>query len=215
MINKGKNRDHAHKACIGAGTGMGKAALMWNNGAKRYIPIASEGGHSDCSGQSAADIRLFEFIKNITKQETVSWENVLSGSGIQYIYQFLGTERAYPETEMSKEIAEHRFEPDKISLFSKEDLRCNDTFLLYARFYARCAKNFVLDVLALNGIYIAGGIAAKNISVFHNPVFMEEFKKNGKHSKLLSEVPVYVIADYTISLYGAFEFMRLHDQNIL
>lgn len=216
VVNRGKPRGHAHKACIGAGTGLGKVALFWNNAAKCYVPVASEGGHADCAGQTADDVEFFNFSKSIRNTESpVSWEDVLSGNGIAALYQFLGTQKNYPETEISKEIAHNRFEPDKISLYSKEDLRCKDTFLLYARFYARCAKNFALETLALNGLYIAGGIAAKNISIFHNPLFMEEFKKCGKYGTLLSEVPVYVIADYDISLYGAYEFMRLHNLGIL
>lgn len=95
------------------------------------------------------------------------------------------------------------------------DALCKDAFLYYAQFYARCAKNFTLDVLALNGIYIAGGIAAKNISIFQHPVFMEEFVKCGRHSQLLKNVPVYVIANYNVNLYGAAVYIEYRHAGIM
>lgn len=215
-INRGKERKYAHKACIGAGTGMGKAALLWHNHFKRYLPISSEGGHGDCSGQTSQDLALFEFIKQENHGDCpISWEDVLSGNGIQRIYRFLATQEKYDETAIAEEIAATRFDPDRISRYAKQDKRCQDTFLLYGQLYARCAKNFVLDVLALNGMYIAGGIAAKNVSLFHNPLFIQEFVRCGRHSSLLEQTPVFVIADYNVSLYGAYAFMELHDQGML
>lgn len=217
IINKGTMaRPHAHKACLGAGTGLGKSALLWNDHVERYLPISSEGGHGDAAAQAPHELALLDFIKKFRKHNCpVSWENVLSGYGIADIYQFLATQKEYPQTAITTEIAQTRFDPDRISRYAKEDAQCRDTFLHYARWYARCAKNFVLDVLALNGIYIAGGIAAKNVALFHEPIFMEEFMRCGKQGALLKKVPVYVIADYNVSLYGAYAFMELYKQGLI
>lgn len=214
VINKGGvERVHANKAFIGAGTGLGKAAAVWSRSLKHYIPLASEGGHADCSAQTTQEFALIEFINQERQQKCpVSWEDLLSGNGIKRIYRFLATQKQYQETSVTKEIAASDFDPDKISKYAKTDERCKDTFTMYARFYARCAKNFALDVLSLNGIYIAGGIAAKNISLFKNSLFMEEFTKCGKQSLILQKMPVYVIADYNVSLYGAWGFARYYKE---
>jgi glucokinase len=214
-INEGGPRLHAQKACIGAGTGMGKAALLWNSYFKRYVPFASEGGHADASAQTPEEEALFQYIMKGRELCPVSWEDILSGNGIKAIYRFLGERKRYQETAISKEIAEGDFMPDSISRYAQQDERCQDTFRLYSVFYARCAKNFVLDALALNGIYIAGGIAAKNIHLFKKPEFMQEFVRCGRHSFILQQVPVFVIADYNISLYGAAAFIELHRQGIV
>ena len=215
-INAGMPHLNAQKACIGAGTGMGKAALLWNNHFKRYLPFASEGGHSDCSAQTLREFALFEYINKLKEHSCpVSWEDVLSGRGITRIYQFLGTQKQYDDTAISVEIAATGFKADLISWYAFKDERCFDTFTLYTIFYARCAKNFVLDTLALNGLYIAGGIAAKNVAMFKEPAFMQEFIKCGKQSELLQNVPVYVVADYNVSLYGAAAFIQLSQQGIL
>lgn len=216
VINKGGPQMHAQKACIGAGTGMGKAALLWNNHSKRYMPVASEGGHSDCAAQTHFESQLFAFIQaEGVGPSPVSWEHVLSGSGISKIYKFLGTQKRYALTDVSKEIEMNGFKPDLISRYAKSDQRCLDTFDVYTTFYARCAKNFVLDMLALNGIYIGGGIAAKNVELFKDRHFMPEFMRCGQHGKILEKVPVFVITDYNVSLYGAIVFMQLHQQGIL
>jgi glucokinase len=217
MVQRGILRPRAHQASIGAGTGLGKVALLWNSYFKRYLPFASEGGHADCAAQSPFEMELFEFIKQEKNHNCpVSWEDVLSGVGIQRIYRFLGLQKKYPLTSVSQEIAEQDFHPDKISRYNKQnDPHCQDTFKLYTQLYARCAKNFVLDTLALNGMYIAGGIAAKNVSIFFDPLFIQEFQKCGKYSELLKNVPLHIIADYNVSLYGAWGFMQLHNAGIL
>ena len=218
-INRGKIRSYAHKACIGAGTGMGKSALLWNRYFQRYLPIASEGGHADCVGQTMQEMSLFNAIKqerNTQCDGNVSWEEVLSGAGIQRIYRFLEKTGSYVPDVCSLEIQKNGFKPDSISHYAHygENL-CVDTFLMYARFYARCARSFVLDVLALNGIYIAGGIASKNIELFLNPIFLQEFMQCGRQEELLRDVPIFVVADYNVSLFGAAAFMSLYDQGII
>lgn len=215
-INHGIPKKRGQKACLGAGTGMGKAALLWNRHFHRYLPFASEGGHADCAAQTKQEYELFKFITAERNHGCpVSWEDVLSGNGIKRIYRFLATEKTYPETAISKEIEKTGFKPDLISYYAEQDSRCADTFTLYTTFYARCAKDFVLDTLALNGVYIAGGIAARNLKLFSQEHFLEEFMRCGAQSKTLHDVPVYVVADYNVSLYGAVVFLQLREQGVL
>lgn len=216
-INQGASWPHGHRASVGAGTGLGKVALIWSEHHKAYLPFASEGGHADCSAQTPQEFALFEFIHQERGYRCpISWEDVLSGSGIQRIYRFLRKTCTYPEAQCTVEIAEHDYNPDRISYYAKQgDAHSVQTFQLYAQLYARCLKNFVLDVLALDGVYITGGIASKNVSVFKDPHFFEEFISCGRHGQLLKNIPVFVVTDYHINLYGAIQFMYLHDHNIL
>ncbi len=215
VINHGTRYELAHQACIGAGTGLGKSIMVWDRHLQRYITIASEGGHADCAFQTEQEFALGQFIQKTEKRVArISWEDILSGKGIQRIYTFLGVyhEKKYPITPITQHIAEFNFAPDKISYYAQQDERCKDTFLLYLTFYARCGKNFVLDTLALNGLYIAGGIAARNVNMFFHPLFREEFLKCNKHREMLTKIPIYVIADYNVSLYGAAQYILLQLQ---
>ncbi len=72
----------------------------------------------------------------------------------------------------------------------------------FIKFYARCAKNFVLDCLAGGGVIIGGGIAVKNLHLF-NDNFIKEFMRNETQKAWLKKVPIKVITNYDISLLGA------------
>ena len=215
-VIEGSGMPKGNKASLGAGTGLGKVGMLWHEPAQQYLPIASEGGHSDFVVLSDFDTDFCMFLhKEIGIPTPISWEDVLSGDGIRYIYQFLGKHGNYPETQVSKEIASNNFNPDKISQYAQQDERAQKTFELYARWTGRCAKNWALDTLAFNGMYIAGGIAAKNISVFQTNEFRDAFYNSAVHTAFLEETPVYIIADYDVSLYGAASYYQLRKRGIV
>ena len=116
---------------------------------------------------------------------------------------------------VSEEIAAHGLHPDEIFNRRSADQHCWNTFQLYTTIYARCAKNFALDALALGGVYLAGGIAAKNLQLFEEPSFMQEFTDCGKQKEILKQIPIYVITDYNVSLYGAAQYLMVEDMCIL
>jgi len=215
-IHAGKGQPKAHKACLGAGTGLGKSLLIWNEHAGCYIPHASEGGHADYAAYTQEECALGEFIKKEKNDKhPISWEDVISGRGIQRIYRFLATQKKYPETEITRLIHKQSFAPDNISRYALQDEQCRDTFVWYIRLYARCTKNYAFDALALNGIYIAGGIAARNVELFKNSLFLQEFMNCDQLCEIIQDIPVYVVADYTINLYGAARWMYLSEQKIV
>lgn len=204
QINKGVRRKHGARAILGAGTGLGKCIMHWNNKLAMYFPVPSEGGHADFSPQRPIEYELTEFIKKNKKIKcNVSWEDVLSGKGISQIYNFFFKKNGLKDGENIE------LHPDKIFKTKNSNKHSLNTYHLYTILYARCAKNFALDALALGGVYIAGGIAEKNIELFKQKIFMEEFINCCKQRELLKNIPVYVIANYNISLYGAASFMIL------
>lgn len=212
IINQGIEIPKAQRACLGAGTGLGKSLLIWSESLNMYIPQPSEGGHADFIVHDKEEFGFLEFMqKNIAlpmaieenKNCVISWEHVLSGIGIQYIYLYLKEIRKYKPNQYSQEIEAKDFNPDRISHFAQVDPQSKETFLWYSKFYARCAKNLALDMLTLNGIYIAGGIAAKNLAVFQDQVFMDEFLACNRQIDLLKNIPIKIILDYNVSLYGA------------
>lgn len=99
-----------------------------------------------------------------------------------------------------------------ISNYRLVDPLCKETFRLFTRFYGRCAKNFALATLAMGGLYIAGGIASKNKEIFSAPDFFEEFENASQRRDVLKEIPIYVILNYDVSLYGACFAAMCHSQ---
>ncbi len=209
-INNGLPRAYANKAIVGAGTGLGKGIMAWDEPRHTYIPVPSEGGHADFPVQDQQELAFVSFIQKTENFScTVSWENILSGAGIVRIYKFLGETGKYQSTRYTQEIEQNGLHPDQIFAYRKHDDRCKQTFDLFAGWYGRCAKNFALDVLALGVVYISGGIASKNLDLFKVPSFLSEFVNCGKQMKLLQQTPVYVIMNYNVSLYGAGRYLML------
>ncbi|HEV2600961.1 MAG TPA: glucokinase [Candidatus Babeliales bacterium] len=207
-IKQGVPSDKANKVIIGAGTGLGKAILGWDDCTNNYMPIASEGGHADFAINNQLEFDLCTFIKqHKTNGHPVSWEDVLSGDGIQRIYAFFRARNNHLPA--AEELVKNGLHPDEIFQNKDKDEHSKQTCNLYAYFYARFAKNSVLDALALGGVYIAGGIAARNVPLFLQDYFLHEFLNCEKQQAVLHQTPIYLIADYNISLFGAARYIQL------
>lgn len=201
VINKGKPREKATKAIIGAGTGLGKSILSYDEGKKAYIPLPSEGGHADFPITNELELELLSYIKRRKSITRVNYEEVLSGRGLESIYYFLRS--ISKETPLTKEIDEASDKAELISKNRKNDPICSETFKIYSIFYARACKNFALDTMSKSGLYIAGGIAAKNPDIFHSKEFISEFTDANKLDYLLKEIPIYIIKNPLAGMYGA------------
>jgi len=186
------------RAVIGAGTGLGKAILLFDG--RRYVPIPSEGGHADFPVHDQFDLELADHIRG-KRKTPLRFEEILSGRGIESISEFL--KEKCGETEKTNDIEAAGDKAAAISKYKNADPLCRETFRIYAKFYGRCAKNFVLETLATGGLYIAGGIAAKNRDIFVSPEFQAEFLNAEKQRHLLERTPVSVITNYDVSIIGA------------
>ncbi len=195
---------NATRVIIGAGTGLGKSILTYDEYFNAFIPIPSEGGHGDLPVQSDLEMQLVNFIKNLRGiSQPLSYEEVLSGRGIESIYLFLRNSQDFKDTHYTKEIDNAFDKPPLISKYKYFDETCKETFRLFTRFFARCAKNYVLDTLARGGLFIAGGIAAKNKEIFTSNDFTNEFENAYRRSDFLKTIPISIIVNYDVSLYGA------------
>jgi glucokinase len=191
------------KVVIGAGTGLGKSILVYNNQFDAYLPIPSEGGHTDFPIYTPEEQELCEYVKKIRHiSQPLPYEELLSGRGLEAIYQFLSKQAGFKSSDVTKEIDAADEKAVLISKYRTIDETCKQTFSIFAQIYGRCAKNFVLDTLAEGGLYIAGGIAAKNQEIFTNEEFFEEFTYGYRREDFLKSVPIFIIRNYDISLYG-------------
>ncbi len=209
-------RSYEQLAFIGAGTGLGQSSAVWSPSHQIYIPLESEGGHTEAVPHDVFDQGFFSFLQSRALQTlAVSWEQLLSGKGISLLYEFLGTQKHYPETTISVEIATSKFQPDFISRYAESDERCKQTFNRYLLYYAHFAKQVALQVVPCGGLYIAGGIAARNKKLFILPEFLRTFTNHARHRKLLESIPIFLIQDYQVSLYGGAHYYTLHTLGLL
>jgi len=187
LIKRGKKEKWAIKAVIGAGTGLGKSFLIYDG--RRYVSMPSEGGHEAFSPANESEFKLMKYIKNKHKLKHVTFEHLVSGSGLSNIYEYL-TKTKIPG--------------EKIASLYQKNSSAKRAFDMFVTFYARAAKNYALDILPYSGIYLAGGIISKNTYIFNRELFKKEFLShpNKNHQAILKSIPVYVVKNYDINLYG-------------
>ena len=204
QIKKGEIEKRGTRVLLGAGTGLGKCTLISDEHTEKYRPIMSELGHVNASLSSGEDFQLARFIQKKDKKEMVSWQDILSGRGIKNIYQFLQSTKT-PISKYGKEIINSDYDQSLISKYKYADELAGQTFQMFTKYYARCAKIVAMDSLAFGGVFIAGGIAAKNRDIFTREEFgfNKEFLDVRKLKEVLESIPVYVIDDYGVGLYGS------------
>ena len=189
-LNSGLRRPTDPIAILGAGTGLGQAVLIWHSGQWNVIP--SEGGHADFAPQDERQSELFLWLR--AKYGHVSWERLVSGMGLVNIFTFLGG----PEID-AREIA---------ALADRNDARALETFRIFVDIYGAEAGNMALRTLSLGGVFLAGGVAAKNTRFFTDGRFMEAFLRKGRFREMLKQMPVDLITDQKVGLRGAAEMAR-------
>lgn len=192
VLNAAPRVNFAPIAILGAGTGLGEANLIHEGLKWKVVP--SEGGHADFAPQDEEQTRLFLALH--AKFGHVSWERLLSGAGLVNIHNFLsGEERPYDES-LPMEIAKSLAAGDAIAA---------RTFAIFVDIYGAEAGNMALRVLARGGVYLAGGVAAKNIEQFTDGRFMQAFLRKGRFQHILDAIPVNLITNPKVGLLGAAE----------
>ena len=87
-------------ALIAAGTGLGEAILFWDG--KSYRPMPSEGGHADFAPNNDYEIELLRYLRS--QYLHVSYERVLSGAGLNAIYEFVRDTKKNEPTWLAEKI---------------------------------------------------------------------------------------------------------------
>ncbi|TLY29266.1 MAG: glucokinase [Nitrospirae bacterium] len=187
-------------ALIAAGTGLGEAILFWDG--VRYRPMPSEGGHADFAPNSDIEIELLRYLR--ASYLHVSYERVLSGSGLHAIYEFLRDNKKNEPTWVAERlrIGDPAAVIAEIGLNKQAEI-CIQALDLFASIYGAEAGNLALKVLALDGIYLGGGIAPKLLPKLKDGTFLRGFTGKGRYKRLLSTIPVRVIMNQKTALLGA------------
>ena len=199
-IHEGNSERKGNAAIIAPGTGLGEAGLFWDG--KKFHPFATEGGHTDFGTRKEIDVALFKFLRK--KYGHVSWERVASGMGILEIYNFLLQYRKVTELPWMKEKIAEGNAAAAVSYGARNGCKISEeTFSLFWRYLAEESANLALTLKATGGLFIAGGIAPKNLDVFNQQIFLEYFCEAGRLRPMLQEVPVHIILNEKTPLLGA------------
>jgi glucokinase len=196
VLNAGSPLPGASRALLAAGTGLGEGILFWDG--NRYKVVPSEGGHSDFSPRTDQQIELLKFMRHRYPQ--VSWELILSGRGFRTLHEFIAPSVKHPIFEDP--------DADPAPFITKSGLDrscpvCVETLDLWTTIYGAEAGNLALKVLALGGVYVAGGIAVKILPKMKDGTFFNAFKDKWHFEKMLLDVPVSIVLNESAPLIGA------------
>ncbi|WP_419779143.1 glucokinase [Maridesulfovibrio sp.] len=171
---------------IGAGTGLGHCALVPVPVSELgYVPVPSEAGHISFPCQTPEELDFCRFVMDKRNLSYCCGDEVLTGRGLNILHMYLTGED---------------LEPREVAAKMKQG---NDTLEWYSRFMARCCRNYAISVCATGGLYIAGGIVAKNPFVIEQPVFLNEFFDSSSMGDYLKQIPVFLNDNQESGLYGA------------
>lgn len=200
-LNKGVIRQ-GHAALLAAGTGLGQAFLFWNG--REHQVVACEGGHSDLAARNELELEFVSYL--IKKYSRASCERALSGPGLFNIYSFLKESGKFSEPEWLKlELSKGDVSATiaGLALSAKSEI-CSKALDMFCEIYAAEAGNIALRSMALNGVYLGGGIAPKILERLKSMDFPSTFSAKGPLSNVVKEIPVWVILNSKSALLGAY-----------
>jgi glucokinase len=187
-------------AIIGAGTGLGEAFVAHDG--RRRRTHASEGGHAGFAPRTALERELLDSLAG--ELGHVSGERVISGPGLERIYRF------FAQREPAREQRAVRDAVDKEGAaavsrhgLDKSDALCVEALDLFVGAYGATAGNLALTVLATGGVFIVGGIAPAIVEKLMDGTFLAAFRDKGRMSEMMERMPVRVVMNDDVGLYGA------------
>jgi glucokinase len=200
------------RAAVGAGTGLGVGFLMGTQDGRGHMALPSEGGHVDFAPFDDESREYWVFLHDRFKTNPDS-ELLISGQGIANLFSFYREHRG-ADSYILRRIADtsEAERPAMISAEAGTDETCTRIMRRFVTLYGRFASNIAVTMLPMRGIYLAGGIASKNARWFDEDArFMRAFETHYKDSvrPILREIPVYIVMDYGVSLYGGAYAARL------
>jgi glucokinase len=187
---------------LGAGTGLGQAVVVRVQG--RDEVIASEGGHADFGPRTPLEDRLVAFLRG--RFGRASRDRILSGGGLALLYEFLREDgRARETAEVAAELASAEDRAQVISRLGlgRRDALCREALDLFVSIYGSEAGNLALQYRATGGVFLAGGIAPKILPALRRKAFLEGFRRKPPMESLLERIPVRVVLEPRLGLYGA------------
>lgn len=212
-LQRGQPLAQAPCIVIGAGTGLGTAALVWsqdrNEQTGHYQILAGEGGHCAFAPMDAEQAALWAWLAERLPAGRVTVEQVVSGRGLQAIYAFLCARHAAEQCVDVTTAADPAAAISALAMQSEHSL-ARQAVRLFCRAYGAFAGDLALTLLARGGVYLTGGMATHLLPLLQATDaqagpgdFLSAFNAKAEHATLAATMPVHVCTDPALGLKGA------------
>jgi glucokinase len=179
---------------VAAGTGLG-GSLLHRIG-QRYVPVATEIGHSDFAARTDRELDFVRFMR--ARAGRCEIEHVLCGPGLVNLAEFThqtASCAAMTHVEVAAEVSQ--------SALARECACCVEALEMFVAAYGAVAGNLALIGVATGGVFIGGGIAPRILPALQSGRFIETFNAKPPMQPLLEAMPVHVILNPDAGLIGA------------
>lgn len=199
LLQVGSANPIGNRAVVAAGTGLGVAGLYWDG--ENHRPFATEGGHAAFAATTEEERSLLVQLER--RYGRVSWERVVSGPGLVAIYRILAGGGVSEGLEGQRSGG-----GDPAAAIAEEAAADSHgvaarALRLFAELYGAAAGDLALILMATGGVWIAGGIAPKILSVLEEGGFAARFAAKGRMAPLVASIPVRVVLAEDVGLRGA------------
>ncbi|WP_232769098.1 glucokinase [Colwellia sp. Bg11-28] len=189
-------------AVCGPGTGLGVANLIPI--VNKWYCLGGEGGHVDYAPIDDKEIQVLRYIQGFKKR--VSYEQLLSGYGLEQIYQaLLIIEQGDSSPQQPTKLTAQEISTQALIETCTLSQQALD---LFCKVLGSFAGNLALTMNTQGGVYIAGGIVPRFIDYLRNSDFRLRFEAKGRMSPLNKEIATYVITEKQPGLLGASVYLN-------
>ena len=191
-----KDRGNFRLCAIGPGTGLGCAGLLSQQGTQSVI--VSEAGQTGFAPQTPVQLAVLDVLGS--RFGRISNERLLSGPGIENIHWALTKIEGEPAQPLLAEMSAE-------NIFTLADEQKNrlaiESVDLFFEVLGQVAGDIALSLYAIDGLYIAGGIARRYPQALTNSKFRAGFESKGKYRNLMERIPTHLITHENPGLLGA------------
>ena len=192
------------RVVVGPGTGLGVGSLIQIDG--RYHDIPGEGGHIGLAPANRSEVEVFEAFRTLWPEVffgdslTLEAEAVLSGLGLPTLYRAVQIASGAAISDIStRDIFAHAKD--------KTDPHAVHSIEIFKSHLARVCGDLGLSQWAVGGVFIVGGVAAKNPRLFDD-AFVQTLNAGGRFRKLREKLSLYHLTNPEFGLLGARNFAR-------
>ena len=179
------------------GTGIGVAAVVGRPGSPQHGEpqvLGCELQHTPIPELDAVQLDILKNMKTKLSIIKPSWEDFISGKGLENIHRCLIPEREGLEDRGAEAIAE-------LALQGK-DRYCVSALNMFYQCCGALAQVLALTFQPYDGIYLGGESTRRNHDFIGNSPFLRQLQNNEVRGGLLREFPVYLMED-ELNLAGA------------
>ena len=177
-------------AILGPGTGLGVAGLCRRD--ETVVPITGEGGHVGFAPETEQQLEILKVLRN--QFDRVSAERLIAGSGLENIYLALRSIRRESGPQLSAAQIFAQREPGNLAAEAVD---------VFFELLGQVAGDVALTLGAVDGVYIAGGIAKRYPDLLEESRFRSAFEGKGRRRALMERTPTRLITYDQPGLLGA------------